>query len=71
MHNLQNPPWRHNRRQTRVGEIDKCLVEGLEPIYYFSSFDKALTKQLITLLSWHLIKCARCKHQKGNKIALE
>ena len=38
MQNLSNPPWQYSKRQTRDEEIEKCLDEGLEPIYHFSIF---------------------------------
>ena len=32
------PPWQHSKLQIKAEEIEKCLDEGLKPIYYFSIF---------------------------------
>ena len=37
----------YSKRQTRCEEIEKCLDEGLEPIYYFSIFSTAQLKESI------------------------
>ena len=42
--NLPNPSQRYSKRQTRDKEVEMCLVEGLEPTYYFSIFNRYQAK---------------------------
>ena len=42
MQNLPNHPRQYSKCQIRVGGIEKCLDEGLEPTYHFSIFTHCL-----------------------------
>lgn len=38
MQNFLNPPRQFGKHQTRAEQIEKCLVESLEPTYHLSIF---------------------------------